>query len=267
MSPDPLGGNIGDPQSLNRYAYVRNNPLSFTDPTGMFDQGGGCEEDGTCGCDPNFCGGIDIGFGGWSFPSPSPIYDSPDVGADPNTTAGDPDPDGPFSGPIWQEGGPQIPTTGNLYQILGLPNPPMLIFDANGSELDTSGINSPAVAGQCLADFYRSPIGEATKFGSPLQMVPGWGPNWLGSVWEWTGLGSLKYVFGKATLGSTTNTVYSVTAGSEGTVSTSSYLGAKFASWLPWAKVASAVGLGAATLMDINMHAACYGTNTSILVP
>ncbi len=35
MSPDPTGGKLEDPQSLNRYAYVRNNPLSFTDPTGL----------------------------------------------------------------------------------------------------------------------------------------------------------------------------------------------------------------------------------------
>jgi RHS repeat-associated protein len=35
MSPDPMGGHYGDPQTLNRYAYVRNNPLRFTDPTGL----------------------------------------------------------------------------------------------------------------------------------------------------------------------------------------------------------------------------------------
>ncbi|MCU1312111.1 MAG: repeat-associated core domain protein [Candidatus Angelobacter sp.] len=34
-SPDPLAGDIGDPQSLNRYAYVGNNPMNATDPLGL----------------------------------------------------------------------------------------------------------------------------------------------------------------------------------------------------------------------------------------
>ena len=35
MSPDPLGGDVTNPQSLNRYAYVLNNPASMVDPSGL----------------------------------------------------------------------------------------------------------------------------------------------------------------------------------------------------------------------------------------
>ncbi len=37
MSPDPLlYGDISDPQTLNRYVYVRENPTNLVDPTGEF---------------------------------------------------------------------------------------------------------------------------------------------------------------------------------------------------------------------------------------
>jgi RHS repeat-associated protein len=41
MTPDPLGGRLIDPQTLNKYSYVRNNPINLTDPTGMYT----CEDD------------------------------------------------------------------------------------------------------------------------------------------------------------------------------------------------------------------------------
>jgi RHS repeat-associated protein len=59
-SPDPVGGSADDPQSLNRYTYVRNDSVSFVDPVGLdlspcddwWDFGGG----GSGGSDPfGFC--------------------------------------------------------------------------------------------------------------------------------------------------------------------------------------------------------------------
>ena len=35
MTPDLLGGDITNPQSLNRYAYALNNPTTLTDPSGL----------------------------------------------------------------------------------------------------------------------------------------------------------------------------------------------------------------------------------------
>lgn len=51
MSVDPVGGNPGSSQSWNAYAYVQNNPLNATDPSGM-----DCTpEDGWTGCDASDC--------------------------------------------------------------------------------------------------------------------------------------------------------------------------------------------------------------------
>ena len=33
--PDPIVRSPGDPQTLNRYSYVRNNPVKYIDPSGM----------------------------------------------------------------------------------------------------------------------------------------------------------------------------------------------------------------------------------------
>ncbi len=35
LSPDALGGDVANPQSLNRYAYVLNNPATLVDIQGL----------------------------------------------------------------------------------------------------------------------------------------------------------------------------------------------------------------------------------------
>lgn len=35
LTPDPVGGNLTNPQSLNRFAYALNNPTTLTDPLGL----------------------------------------------------------------------------------------------------------------------------------------------------------------------------------------------------------------------------------------
>jgi len=45
---DPVGGRLADPQTLNRYAYARNNPLRYVDPTGLYEVDAGCLKDKRC---------------------------------------------------------------------------------------------------------------------------------------------------------------------------------------------------------------------------
>ncbi|MEO6061894.1 MAG: polymorphic toxin-type HINT domain-containing protein [Thermoflexales bacterium] len=46
ISPDSIVPNPADPQSLNRYAAMANNPLKFTDPTGHMQTCEGCDGNG-----------------------------------------------------------------------------------------------------------------------------------------------------------------------------------------------------------------------------
>jgi hypothetical protein len=82
LSADPVGGDLGDPQTLNRYAYVRNNPLNATDPSGMscVSSTGGCDG----GFDFDF--GFDFGLGwggGWTPPPAIPYVPPPNINSGP----------------------------------------------------------------------------------------------------------------------------------------------------------------------------------------
>jgi len=75
MSPDPLGGDVTNPQSLNRYAYVLNNPTSLIDPLGLQGSPPGCPQ----GMNTEWCyGGIPGFFAGGTqaFTFSSPTWNS-----------------------------------------------------------------------------------------------------------------------------------------------------------------------------------------------
>jgi RHS repeat-associated protein len=54
LQPDPIAGNAVDPQSMNRYSYVGNDPVNFSDPTGLFRLGPGLQPE-PIALDPTQC--------------------------------------------------------------------------------------------------------------------------------------------------------------------------------------------------------------------
>jgi RHS repeat-associated protein len=83
FTPDPLGGDVTNPQSLNRYAYVLNNPMTLTDPTGL--QNNPCANGPSSTCTPEQNAQSNV-FGGGGGANPSGIDPSWELDGSPITS-------------------------------------------------------------------------------------------------------------------------------------------------------------------------------------
>jgi RHS repeat-associated protein len=162
LVPDQYMGSYDftNPQSMNRYAYVLNNPASMVDPSGLFTlPTGPCDPDvSDCDTDPD-PGDPCAGFFGCGWPWLPPI---PPV-----------NPGQPYVFKVYT--GRQIPNFA-LQRSLLLTIPFATSAPSNSTQKMTQ---------QCLQEFYNSGAGKAVNFMSLGSLVPGWGPDPMASLEEW----------------------------------------------------------------------------------
>jgi hypothetical protein len=248
MSPDPTGiflGNLTDPQSLNLYAYVRNNSPSMTDSGGL--QCDGFDSD--C-CDICIPIGIGIGIGGGGDSSrigPQPPLHIPAGGISPNPSNGTSTSDDPFSGETnGIPNGLQIPTR-DLAGMLGIEMPNPWIFSVNP--------NLQGPRQECLNKFYQSNAGKAIDALSIGGLL--WGPNKLGNLelWAEAALGKYGILTASAAVAKKVGTETLTTLNTSTTLA-SSY-GTGMMAGLKFANRVSTASMLVATAIDIAIHGGC----------
>ena len=85
LTRDSYPGTLDDPASLNRYVYVKDNPLKYTDPTGHYEAGEAASQAGNAGAAGAGDAATDAGYAG---AGAAAVYNAP-VG---------------FLGEIWNQG-------------------------------------------------------------------------------------------------------------------------------------------------------------------
>jgi RHS repeat-associated protein len=173
MSMDPLSGKLGNPQSLNRYAYSANDPINKIDPTGMFTGNFTCELLDTGDCR----GGNGYAPGGGAFGDPFGVNDDP-FGNWTDPTRSDPLAEGEARyaqqvGQAFAAGTTALIFNGSSYKSYTW-NGSSWVNDANGEEIGEAGA---AELGLGTPSVNVYPGGSGTEYFQKGRLPPGANPQ------------------------------------------------------------------------------------------